>query len=72
MSKAIKYIIWFLVGQATQVILAILAKVSFMSRPIWFCVAGGFILTVAIIVGVRMNTEEKPKTYLEWAEGKET
>ena len=70
--KAVRYLAWFCMGQVVQIVLAILAKVSFMSRPIWFCVAGGFILTVAIIVGVRMNTEEKPKTYLEWAEGKET
>ena len=68
MSKAIKYIIWFLVGQATQVVLAILAKVSFMSKPILFSVAAGFLLTVAIVAGVKLAGEQKPKSYREYAE----
>lgn len=70
MNKAIKYICWFLVGQATQVILAILAKVSFMSKPILFSVSAGILITVAIIAGVKLAGEppKEKKTYREYAE----
>ena len=69
MSKAVKYLAWFLVGQAVQVILAILAKVSYMSKPILFSVMAGFLITVAIIAGVKMVEPPKPtKSYREYAE----
>ena len=70
--KAIKYLAWFVAGQVIQVILSILAKVSFMSRPIWFCVAAGFLLTIAIIAGTKIKEEEKPKSYLDYANRRET
>ena len=70
MNKAIKYIAWFIVGQTVQVILAVLAKVSFMSKPILFSVMAGFLITVAIIAGVKMAGEppKEKKTYREYAE----
>lgn len=73
MNKAFKYIGWFLVGQAVQIVLAVLAKVSFMSRPILFSVAAGVLITVAIVAGVRLAGEPKhEKTYLDYAEGRDT
>lgn len=69
MKKAYKYIIWFMVGQATQIVLAILAKVSYMSKPILFSVAAGVLITVAIVAGVKLAGEPKhTKTYLDYAE----
>lgn len=72
MKKAIKYLAWFVSGQIVQLILAILAKVSYMSKPILFSIMAGFLITVAIIAGTKINEEEKPKNYLEWAESRET
>lgn len=72
MSKAYKYIAWFLVGQAVQVILAVLAKVSFMSKPILFSVAAGVLITVAIYAGTRLAEPKKEKTYLDYAEARDT
>ena len=70
MNKAIKYICWFLVGQATKVILAVLAKVSYLSKPILFSVSAGILITVAIIAGVKLAGEppKEKKTYREYAE----
>lgn len=68
MKKAFKYLAWFIAGQAIQIVLAILAKVSFMSRPIWFCVAAGFLLTVAVIAGAKLVAEPKKMTYKDYAE----
>lgn len=62
----------FIIGQAVQIILALLAKVSFMSRPILFGIAAGFILTVAVVAGMRvilLQEKERPKTYQDYAEG---
>lgn len=74
MNKAIKYIGWFLVGQAVQIILAVLAKVSFMSKPILFSVAAGILITVAILAGVRLAGGEPKheKSYMDYAEGRDT
>ena len=68
MNKAIKYLAWFVVGQTVQVILAVLAKVSFMSKPILFSVMAGFLITVAIIAGTKMVEPPKVKTYKDYAE----
>lgn len=74
MKKAYKYLAWFLVGQAVQIILAILAKVSYMDKPILFSVAAGVLITVAIVAGVKLAGGEPKheKTYLEYAEGRDT
>lgn len=69
MNKAVKYLAWFLVGQTVQVILAVLAKVSFMSKPILFSVMAGFLITVAIIAGVKMvEPQKETKSYKQYAE----
>lgn len=73
MKKAYKYIIWFLVGQATQIVLAILAKVSYMSKPILFSVSAGVLITVAIVAGVKLAGEPKrTMSYLDYAEARGT
>ena len=74
MSKKCKtYMIWFIAGQVVQIIAAVLAKVSFMSRPILFSVCAGFLILVAVGVGMWVaSTETKIKSYKEWAEGRET
>ncbi len=62
----------FVVGQAIQVILALLAKVSYMDRPILFSIAAGVILTVAVIAGMRvilLQERERPRSYREYSEG---
>lgn len=70
MNKAIKYIIWFLVGQTVQIILAVLAKVSYMSKPILFSVSAGILITAAIIAGVKLAGEpsKETKSYKQYAE----
>jgi len=73
MKKAYKYLAWFLVGQTVQIILAILAKVSYMDKPILFSVAAGVLITAAIVAGVKLAGEPKhTKTYMDYAEGRDT
>ena len=69
MKKTVKYLVWFIVGQIAQLVLALVAKVSYMDRPILFCMAAGFLLTVAICAGVRLAKSEEPRsmTYLDYA-----
>lgn len=69
MSKAVKYLAWFLVGQTVQVVLAVLAKVSYMSKPILFSVMAGILITVAIIAGVKMvEPQKETKSYKQYVE----
>ena len=72
MSKKCKlYLLWFIAGQVVQVIANILAKTNYMARPILFCIAAGFIMLVAVGVGMWVAGKEKqptPKSYREWAE----
>ena len=68
----------FILGQIVQVILAVLAKVSFMSRPILFGISAGFLIVIAVVAGITLEADtgekkhEKPKTYKEYAEAKTT
>lgn len=67
----------FIMGQIVQLILAVLAKVSFMSRPILFCIAAGFLLLIAVVAGIVLESEpgereKKPKSYKEYAESQVT
>ena len=73
MSKKItRCLTWFVVGQISQIVLALVAKVSYMDRPILFCSAAGFLLTVAICSGVRLGYEKKETmTYLDYARYKD-
>ena len=71
MSKKCKtYVAWFVAGMVVQLIANVLAKVSFMSRPILFCAAAGFLILVAIGVGMWIGGHDEPKhrSYKEWAE----
>lgn len=72
MSKTcIKIIIAFVVGNLAQIIFAILAKVSYMSRPILFGAAAGVILLAAILAGIYVANLDKPpepKSYRDYAE----
>lgn len=62
----------FVVGQVVQIILALLAKVSYMDRPILFCIAAGFLILVAVGAGMRLvmleAKEKAAKTYQDYAE----
>lgn len=69
-KKAAKYLAWFAVGQVVQVVLATLAKASYMNRPILFCIAAGFLVSVAICAGVSLATadEKKSLSYQDYAD----
>ena len=69
----------FILGQIVQVVLAVLAKVSFMSKPILFSIAAGFLIVIAVVAGITLEAdnsekkhEQKPKTYKEYAESTTT
>jgi len=71
-KKTIKCLAWFVVGQISQIVLALVANVSYMNRPILFCAAAGFLVTVAICAGAKLAAPEKkePAGYLEFAREK--
>ena len=62
----------YIIGNVIQIVLAVLAKVSFMSRPILFCAAAGFLVLFAIIGGITLaDSEKKPehkKSYKDYAD----
>lgn len=67
----VKVIIAFIVGNLAQIVFAIVAKVSYMSRPILFGAAAGVILLAAILAGIYVANLDKPpepKTYREYAD----
>lgn len=71
-KKTAKVMAAFIIGQIVQVICHVLAKVAYMNRPVLFCIAAGFLITVAVIAGITLADSEKQpthqKTYAEWAE----
>lgn len=71
-KKTAKVMAAYILGNAIQIILAILAKVSYMSRPILFCIAAGFLVVIAVVAGISLadsNREpERQKSYREYAE----
>lgn len=63
----------YIIGNIMQIVLAVLAKVSYMSRPILFCVSAGFLVLIAIIAGITLaDSEKKPehrqKSYKDYAD----
>ena len=76
MAKPTKLIVAYVLGQATQLVIhgMVLAYNMWNNRQIPFCMAAGFIVLFALIMGVYIAkpTEEEPKhekkTYLDWAE----
>jgi 5-bromo-4-chloroindolyl phosphate hydrolysis protein len=71
-KKTAKVMAAYLLGNIMQIVLQILAKVSYMSRPILFCIAAGFLVVIAVVAGISLadsNREpEKQKSYREYAE----
>lgn len=71
-KKTAKVMAAFVVGQLVQIVLAVLAKVSFMSKPILFCIAAGFLVVIAVVAGISLadsNREpEHQKSYREYEE----
>jgi len=72
MSKtSTKIVIAFTLGQIAQIVFAILAKVSYMDRPVLFCAAAGFILLIAVFAGIwvaALDADKKQRTYLDYAD----
>lgn len=72
MSKNTKIILAFVAGQFVQVVAHILSKVSYMNKPVLFCVAAGFLILVAVVsgmyLGVQEETAKKPKSYKDYAQ----
>lgn len=69
-NKTTKVMAAFVIGQIVQVILHILAKVSYMNRPVLFCISAGFLILIAVIAGVALADSEKEpahRTYKDWA-----
>lgn len=67
-----KIVIAFIVGQLVQIVFNVVAKVSYMSKPIAFSAAAGFILLVTLFAGMHVANLEKPpekKTYMDYAKG---
>lgn len=75
-KKTAKVMAAYILGNAIQIILAILAKVSYMSKPILFCIAAGFLVVIAVVAGITLADSEKSlaheKSYKEWADGRDT
>ena len=75
-SKTAKVMAAFVLGQLVQIVLAVLAKVSFMSKPVMFCIAAGFLILLAVVAGITLADSEKSpaheKSYKEWANGRDT
>lgn len=67
MKQSAKVIVAFILGQAVQVICHAVALNLWAYRQIPFCLAGGFLVTVAVFLGTRIGKEEKPVSYLDWA-----
>ena len=70
MSKTTKLLLAYLLGNAVQVLLHLLAKNTYMMRPILFCIAAGVVVFALILFGVAISkTEQKPRHYAEYVEG---
>jgi len=71
-KKTAKVMAAYLLGNIMQIVLQILAKVSYMSKPILFCIAAGFLVVIAVVAGITLadsNREpERQKSYREYAE----
>lgn len=60
-STCTKIVIAFIVGQLVQIIFNVVAKVSYMSKPIAFSAAAGFILLMTLFAGMHVANLERPK-----------
>lgn len=64
-----KVLIAFVAGQFVQVIAHLIAKTNYMQRPVLFCIAAGFLVFVAVLAGVILGKDDKPKkkSYKDYA-----
>ena len=68
-KKSTKFLLWFIGGQAVQLICQAVSQGMWEYRQIPFCIAAGFLVCVAVFAGTVIREEpEKPKTYLDYAE----
>lgn len=71
MKKAYKYLLWFIAGQAAQIVLHLVSKNNYMMRPVMFCAAAGFLLAVCVFAGASITREKTTAlSYLDYAEGR--
>lgn len=75
-KKTAKVMAAYVLGNVLQIVLMLLAKVSYMSKPILFCAAAGFLVFIAVVAGITLadsNREpEHVKSYREWADAEST
>ena len=72
MKNSVKVMIAFILGQATQVVIHAVSFNFWESRQIPFCIAGGFLVAVAVFMGMRVAKQDeppKPVSYLDFVEG---
>lgn len=68
MRRSKSLLIAFALGQAVQVICHAVSLNLWEYRQIPFCLAGGFLVFMALLAGCWINRETtEPKTYLDWA-----
>lgn len=72
-NKTAKIMVAFAIGQIVQVVLNVLSRVAYMTAPVLFCGAAGFLFFMAIVSGIALaNSDSKvaheKKTYMDWAE----
>lgn len=80
MRKTMKVLVAFIAGQAVQLVVHAVALNLWSSRQIPFCLAGGFIVLVALICGIVLSDSEtvkqegnhEKKTYEDYAKIPET
>lgn len=56
-KRAWRAVVWLLVGQFIQVVANVLAVNMYVRRPVLFCVAAGFLVTSAIVLGMLVGRE---------------
>lgn len=76
-KKCKQSLLWYVAGMVVQIIAQILAKNNYMIHPVLFCLAAGFLIFVALGVGMFVAGEdvpvkEEPKPYSYYAEKEDT
>lgn len=68
MSQAVKYLLWFIGGQAVQLVCHAVSQNFWDSQRIPFCLAAGFLVCVAVWAGTCIREKPEPqKSFEEWA-----
>lgn len=76
-KKCKQSLVWFVSGMVVQIIAQIMAKNNYMTHPVLFCIAAGFLILVAVVVGMVVagrdaSIHEEPKPYSYYAEKEDT